>query len=257
MIVDNQLMKRIAALSSPHIEATFKALIRAFPGKNQYPALLYAPALACQLCLILLLAGTNQKHAVKDINTILTATADEENNYRLIAIAQCTDDGDLGTMTDDEQLWKRIIEVSRPHMDALRKAIAAAFPGKNPTNMCGIAFARDLSRLLNGISSIDRSHTVNIINMTLTASGCMLRSNQALERILDQRDRDLYDQGGLPGVVLKLISNADTRKAMSADNIGRHLFPDLSAVEQAALSSIIYRSIEAWSAEAPENPTHH
>jgi hypothetical protein len=256
--VDDQLLTRIAALSHPHVEAVVKALIKAFPDNNEYPVLLYAPALACQLGVVLHIAGANQKHAVKDINRILTARADEENNYRLIRLADKTDDGDLGTMTVvDEQLFKRIIEVSTPHMDATRDAVAAAFSGKNPLNIYGIALALELSRLLNGLSSIDRSHTVNVINMTLGAAGCMLRSDQALERILDQRDRDLYDQGGLPGVVLNLISNADTRKTMDAGGIARHLFPDSPAIEQAALSGIIHRSLEAWSTEAPENPTHH
>jgi hypothetical protein len=254
--VDDQLLTRIAALSSPHREATFKALIKAFPDNNKYPSLLYAPVLACRLAVILHIAGTNQKLAVENINAILAATADKENKYRLIALAQCTDAGNLGTMTNDDQLWKRIIEVSRPHMDALWNAITVAFPGNKSINMHGIAFACELSWLLNGISSIDRSHTVNCTNMTLTASGFMLRSNQGLERILDQRDRELYDQGGLPGVVYKLIKDAETRQ-MGPSGIARHLFPDLSAIEQTALSSIIYRSLEAWSSEAPENPTHH
>jgi hypothetical protein len=255
--IDGHLLTRIAALSHPHVEAIFKALIAAFPGNNEYPVLLYAPALACQLGVILHIAGTDQKHAVEDINKILTATADDKNNYRLIALAQCTDDGDLGTMTVDERLWKRIVEVSKPHMDALQKAIAAAFPGNTTLNMYEIALACELSRLLNPLSSIDRSHAVNVINMTLTAAGCMLRSDQALERILDQRDRDLFDRGGVPGVVLKLISNADTRKAMDAGGIARHLFPDSPAIEQAALSGIIHRSLEVWSTEAPEYPTRH
>jgi hypothetical protein len=267
--VNEQLLTRIAALASPHREATFKALITAFPDNNEYPALLYASVIACQLAAVLHIAGgavkdiskiltttANQKRAITDINWLLTVTADKENNYRLIAMGQNTDDGNLGTMTNDDQLWKRIIEVSQPHMHALWKAITAAFPGNKSINMHGIAFACELSWLLNGISSIDRSHTVNTINMTLTMSGCMLRSNQTLERMLDQRDRELYDQGGLPGVVYKLIRDAETRQ-MGPDGIACHLFPDLSAPEQAALSGIIHRSIEAWSAEAPENPTHH
>jgi hypothetical protein len=254
--LDDQLLTRIAALFSPHREAIFKALITAFPD-NKYPVLLYAPALARQLGVVLHIAGTNQKYAVEDINKILTATADDENHYRLIRLADCTDDGDLGTMTADERQRKRIVELSDSHMLALQKAIATAFPDKNPLNMYAIALALELNRLLNGLSSIDRSHTVNVINMTLTAVGCMLRSSQALERILDQRDRDLYDQGGLPGAMLKLLSNADTRKAIGPDKLGSHLFPCLSASEQASLSGIIYRSIEVWSTQAPDFPTHH
>jgi hypothetical protein len=254
--VDDQMLTRIAALASTHREATCKALMTAFPDNNEYPALLYASVIAFQLSVILHIAGTNQKRAITDINRLLTVTADKENNYRLVALAECTNSGNFGTMEFDEQRWKRISAVSQPHMAALWDAVAAAFPGNKSINMHGIAFARELSWLLNDISSIDRSHIVNTINMTLTAVGCMLRSNQALERILDQRDRDLYDQGGLPGVVYELIKDAETRQ-MGPDGIARHLFPDLSAPEQAALSSIIHRSIAAWSAEAPENLTHH
>jgi hypothetical protein len=86
-------------------------------------------------------------------------------------------------------------------MEAIFDAVTTAFPDNNPFQMHTLALALDLNQsLLHALSSIDRRHAVNTINAILARkSGYRLRSSRALQRILEQRDLDLYDQGGLLG----------------------------------------------------------
>jgi hypothetical protein len=91
----------------------------------------------------------------------------------------------------------------------------------------------------------ERAHAVNIVNSLLIKSGYRLRSEQAPERILEQRDLELFAQGGLPCAVLGLLKEAHD-KGMIADEIVGRLFPDLQGAERAALGEIIDHGLSAW-----------
>jgi hypothetical protein len=74
-----------------------------------------------------------------------------------------------------------------------------------------------------------------------------MKTKQQLMRIIDQRDRDLDDQGGLVGVARRLISEIGAR-GMIASEIADRLFPELSEDERYAISEILE---EEWNRPLP------
>jgi hypothetical protein len=79
MELDEQLLKRIAALSNPHMKAINDAVTAAFPDSN--PDQMYTLALTFQLgALLHALADADRPHAVDTINWLLAKTS----GYRLM-----------------------------------------------------------------------------------------------------------------------------------------------------------------------------
>jgi hypothetical protein len=192
--------------------------------------------------------NTGRQRVVELVNTILA-----EIEYSCRPVDPAEPDAALTNMVFDklnntvagDQLLERIDTLSHPHMEAIFDAVKAAFPDNNPCWMCTAEVALDLRFLLCTISSIDRPHAVNTFNTILVKSGYRLRSEDALERILEQRDLELFAQGGLPIVILKLFTEA-RGKGLIADEIVSHMFPDLQGAERAALGEIIDHGLSAW-----------
>jgi hypothetical protein len=65
----------------------------------------------------------------------------------------------------DNHMWKRIIAVTDPHIDAIKGAVTAAFPD-NPEEMYTVALALHLGVILH-ILDIDRKLAVDTINAIL------------------------------------------------------------------------------------------
>jgi hypothetical protein len=69
-----------------------------------------------------------------------------------------------------------------------------------------------------------------------------MRSQQELERLLDQYDLKHAKRGGVAGAALKLYEKAGG-KGLIADEIANRLFPDLPAEDRAALGEILNRDL--------------
>jgi hypothetical protein len=69
-----------------------------------------------------------------------------------------------------------------------------------------------------------------------------MRSQQELERLLDQYDRDHAKQGGLAGAALRLAKEAGHEGIIASDIVG-HLFPDLPIEDRAELGDMLDRDL--------------
>jgi hypothetical protein len=85
MKIDDQLLERVAKLSTPHMKAIDEAVTAAFPHHN--PDQMYTLAIAIQLgALLHALADTDRPHAVETINAVLTDVNVNGSSYRLLKL---------------------------------------------------------------------------------------------------------------------------------------------------------------------------
>jgi hypothetical protein len=73
----------------------------------------------------------------------------------------------------------------------------------------------------------------------------LVRSQQELERVLDQYDLDHAKRGGLAGAASKLFKEAGAR-GLAAFEVVNRLFPDLPSDERKALSKILDRDMAGY-----------
>jgi hypothetical protein len=247
-MIDEPTPKRLITLSEPHRGAIHGTLKADFP--QPFLGKLNALVLALNLDDLMHAArgDTGRKRVIEFVNTILaeiehSATPVDPPRKGDAALTTTVFDN-LNNIIAGDELLDRIDALSNSHMHAIFDAVKAAFPDNNPCWMCTAEVALDLRFLLCTISSIDRPHAVNTFNTVLVKSGYRLGSDDALERILEQRDLELYEQGGLTITILNLFVEPGAK--LNGKMIAGRLFPDLQASERTALGAIINEGLTAW-----------